>query len=160
MYLAFIHIGRYDIKARRHLARARCHVSIRQSPALCNAILNTCPCLLAILAKWILHESRLPVWFKYIRFMSLVYIWITARHCNPNNPTPWFPQTTQISKGPLLFQASGDNVNSVCLRVRHLTGVGNYELEKRSTLSWRCGSPNHYTTSTTPYWCKDSLQPP
>ena len=70
MYLAFIHIGRYDIKARRHLAcvqngitqlgdwrmetwqlalRARCHVSIRQSPSLCNAILNTCPCLLAIL---------------------------------------------------------------------------------------------------------------
>ena len=69
MYLAFIHIGRYDIKARRHLAcvqngitqlgdwrmetwqlalRARCHVSIRQSPSLCNAILNTCPCLLAI----------------------------------------------------------------------------------------------------------------
>ena len=68
MYLAFIHIGRYDIKARRHLAcvqngitqlgdwrmetwqlalRARCHVSIRQSPS-CNAILNTCPCLLAI----------------------------------------------------------------------------------------------------------------
>ena len=29
--------------------RARCHVSIRQSPSLCNAILNTCPCLLAIL---------------------------------------------------------------------------------------------------------------
>ena len=28
--------------------RARCHVSIRQSPSLCNAILNTCPCLLAI----------------------------------------------------------------------------------------------------------------
>ena len=70
MYLAFIHIGRYDIKARRHLAcvqngitqlgdwrmetwqlalRARCHVSIRQSPSLCNAILNTCPCLLAII---------------------------------------------------------------------------------------------------------------
>ena len=71
MYLAFfIHIGRYDIKARRYLAcvqngitqlgdwrmetwqlalRARCHVSIRQSPSLCNAILNTCPCLLAIL---------------------------------------------------------------------------------------------------------------
>ena len=69
MYLAFIHIGSYDIKARRHLAcvqngitqlgdwrmetwqlalRARCHVSIRQSPSLCNAILNTCPCLLAI----------------------------------------------------------------------------------------------------------------
>ena len=62
MYVAFIHIGRYDIKARRHLAcvqngitqlgdwrmetcqlalRARCHVSIRQSPSLCNAILNT-----------------------------------------------------------------------------------------------------------------------
>ena len=61
VYLAFIHIGRYDIKARRHLAcvqngitqlgdwrmetwqlapRARCHVSIRQSPSLCNAILN------------------------------------------------------------------------------------------------------------------------
>ena len=57
MYLAFIHIGGYDIKARRHLAcvqngitqlgdwrmetwhlalRARCHVSIRQSPSLCN----------------------------------------------------------------------------------------------------------------------------
>ena len=71
VYLAFIHIGRYDIKARRHLAcvqngitqlgdwrmetwqlalRARCHVSIRQSPSLCNAILNTCPCLLAIVA--------------------------------------------------------------------------------------------------------------
>ena len=71
MYLAFIHIGRYDIKARRHLAcvqngitqledwrmetwqlalRARCHVSIRQSPSLCNGILNTCPCLLAILS--------------------------------------------------------------------------------------------------------------
>ena len=70
MYLAFIHIGKYDIKARRHLAcvqngitqlgdwrmetwqlalRARCHVSIRQSPSLCNAILNTCPCLLAII---------------------------------------------------------------------------------------------------------------
>ena len=70
MYLVFINIGRYDIKARRHLAcvqngitqlgdwrmetwqlalRARCHVSIRQSPSLCNAILNTCPCLLAIL---------------------------------------------------------------------------------------------------------------
>ena len=28
--------------------RARCHVSIRQSPSLCNAILNTSPCLLAI----------------------------------------------------------------------------------------------------------------
>ena len=28
--------------------RARCHVSIRQSPSLCNAILNTCPCLLPI----------------------------------------------------------------------------------------------------------------
>ena len=81
MYLAFIHIGRYDIKARRHLAcvqngitqlgdwrmetwqlplRACCHVSIRQSPSLCNAILNTCPCLLAIisygmtLVRWIL----------------------------------------------------------------------------------------------------------
>ena len=74
MYLAFIHIGRYDIKARRHLAcvqngitqlgdwrmetwqlalRARCHVSIRQSPSLCNAILNTCPCLLAIKIIWV-----------------------------------------------------------------------------------------------------------
>ena len=73
--------------------------------------------------------------------MSLVYIWITARHCNLNNPTPWFPQTTQLSKGLLLFQASGNNVNSVCLRVRHLTGVGTYELEKRSTLSWRRGPP-------------------
>ena len=73
MYLAFIHIGRYDIKARRHLAcvqngitqlgdwrmetwqlalRARYHVSIRQSPSLCNAILNTCPCLLAINQYW------------------------------------------------------------------------------------------------------------
>ena len=29
--------------------RARCHVSIRQSPSLCNAILNTCPCLIAII---------------------------------------------------------------------------------------------------------------
>ena len=29
--------------------RARCHVSIRQSLSLCNAILNTCPCLLAII---------------------------------------------------------------------------------------------------------------
>ena len=69
VYLAFIHIGRYDIKARRHLAcvqngitqlgdwcmeswqlplRALCHVSLHQSPLLCNAILNTCPCLLAI----------------------------------------------------------------------------------------------------------------
>ena len=69
MYLAFIHIGGYDIKARRHLAsvqnditqlwdwrmetwqlalQAHCHVSIRQSPSLCNAFLNTCPCLLAI----------------------------------------------------------------------------------------------------------------
>ena len=28
--------------------RARCYVSIRQSPSLCNAILNTSPCLLAI----------------------------------------------------------------------------------------------------------------
>ena len=27
--------------------RAHCDVSIRQSPSLCNAILNTCPCLLA-----------------------------------------------------------------------------------------------------------------
>ena len=79
MHLAFIHIGRYDIKARRHLAcvqygitqlggwrmetwqlalRARCHVSIRQSPSLCNAILNTCPCLLVI---WI-HRNY---WQKY-----------------------------------------------------------------------------------------------
>ena len=39
--------------------RAGCHVSIRQSPSLCNAILNTCPCLLAIkcvkgfIKKWI-----------------------------------------------------------------------------------------------------------
>ena len=76
MYLAFIHIGRYDIKARRHLAcvqngitqlgdwrmetwqlalRARCHVSIRQSPSLCNAILNTCPCLLAINPNVYMH---------------------------------------------------------------------------------------------------------
>ena len=57
MYLVFIHIGRCDIKARRHLAcvqnritqlgnwrmeawqlalRARCHGSIRQSASLCN----------------------------------------------------------------------------------------------------------------------------
>ena len=41
----------------RQLAlRARCHVSIRQSPSLCNAILNTCPCLLAI---WF-HSSLHP----------------------------------------------------------------------------------------------------
>ena len=48
---------RYDIKARRQLACVQngitqlgdcCHVSIRQSSSLCNAILNTCPCLLAI----------------------------------------------------------------------------------------------------------------
>ena len=96
MYLAFIHIGRYDIKARRHLAcvqngitqlgdwrmetwqlalRARCHVSIRQSPSLCNAILNTCPCLLAIwfhihLCRSVgqeddpFHNGFMTSWFK------------------------------------------------------------------------------------------------
>ena len=82
MYLAFIHIGRYDIKARRHLAcvqngitqlgdwrmetwqlalRARCHVSIRQSPSLCNAILNTCPCLLAIISI----EQQIYTFWKF-----------------------------------------------------------------------------------------------
>ena len=81
VFLAFIHIGRYDIKARRHLAcvqngitqlgdwrmetwqlalRARCHVSIRQSPSLCNAILNTCPCLLAI--RLHVHQQKHELW--------------------------------------------------------------------------------------------------
>ena len=59
MYLAFIHIGRYDIKARRHLACVQNGITQLgdwrmetwlhpPSPSLCNAILNTCPCLLAI----------------------------------------------------------------------------------------------------------------
>ena len=85
MHLAFIHIGRYDIKVRRHLAyvqsgiaqlgdwrmetwqlalRARCHVSIRQSPSLCNAILNTCPCLLAIKINWIPKCVSYHYWFS------------------------------------------------------------------------------------------------
>ena len=40
--------------------RACCHVSIRQSPSLCNAILNTCPCLLTILTQLgpkLFHQS-------------------------------------------------------------------------------------------------------
>ena len=88
MYLAFIHIGRYDIKARRHLAcvqngitqlgdwrmetwqlalRARCHVSIRQSPSLRNAILNTCPCLLAILTLSTTVETNAAVAAHFIQ---------------------------------------------------------------------------------------------
>ena len=78
MYLAFIHIhiGSYDIKARRHLACVQngiaqlgdwrmetWQLALREPtgslsclhppiPELCNAILNTCPCLLAIIYSW------------------------------------------------------------------------------------------------------------
>ena len=41
----------------------RCHVSIRQCPSLCNAILNTCPCLLAIRYRgWKIVHYLVPQW--------------------------------------------------------------------------------------------------
>ena len=54
--------------------RARCHVSIRLSPSLCNAILNTCPCLLAIV--FICFHWTLPLeWNIYIYIISMsIYI--------------------------------------------------------------------------------------
>ena len=96
VYLAFIHIGRYDIKARRHLAcvqngitqlgdwrmetwqlalRAYCHVSICQSPSLCNAILNTCPCLLAIIFNLFhiyLGRLKCPKWRLSLNECNLI----------------------------------------------------------------------------------------
>ena len=124
MYLAFIHIGRYDIKARRHLAcvqngitqlgdwrmetwqlalRARCHVSIRQSPSLCNAILNTCPCLLAIkyagkiVPEWIIfrvfmltammyHSTPGPSFIKYHKYTAM---WKLNSHCMVQKRRPF-----------------------------------------------------------------------
>ena len=108
MYLTFIHIGRYDIKVRRHLAcvqngitqlgdwrmetwqlavRAHCHVSIRQSPSLCNAILNTCPCLLAIWLNGLygLYGPRCPLSSK--RPINLISLSLVISHnCNSTDP--------------------------------------------------------------------------
>ena len=121
MYLAFIHIGRYDIKARRHLAcvqngitqlgdwrmetwqlalRARCHVSIRQSPSLCNAILSTSPCLLAI-------------WRNYTKTLSAL-----LAHCDGNPPvTSGFPSQRTSNACFHVFNVSQDkrlNKQSSC----------------------------------------------
>ena len=50
-------LGDWRMETWQLALRARCHVSIRQSPSLCNAILNTCPCLFAI-QFWIIFIIR------------------------------------------------------------------------------------------------------
>ena len=83
--------------------RARCHVSIRQSPSLCNAILNTCPCLLAIppppdyltfcrdtvmvrSLRWLLGAVQAPSHYLYQRWLVCRRIYVSLglyeiKHC-------------------------------------------------------------------------------
>ena len=63
----------------------QCHVSIHQSPSLCNAILNTCLCLLAISSHGISLPH--PVFYTAYRWLSHM---LTNRHiwCRWNYNTP------------------------------------------------------------------------
>ena len=62
-------LGDWRIETWQLALRARCHVSIRQSPSFCNAILNTCPCLLAIP----LHDVSVPAVPEPVTSLLLVY---------------------------------------------------------------------------------------
>ena len=63
---------------------ARCHVSIRQTPSLCNAILNTCPCLLAICSHAfdiIAIVNHAPGWPPLFVMLAVTILWQNGRHC-------------------------------------------------------------------------------